>query len=53
MGLTIATTSVPGDLAAKLRAIADAGFDGIELHEPDFTGFHGDADDVRRQAHAP
>ncbi len=50
MGLTIATTSIPGDLAAKLRAIADAGFDGIELHEPDFTGYHGDADDVRRMA---
>ena len=37
--LSIATTSVPGDLATKLETIADAGFDGIELYEPDLTGF--------------
>ena len=45
MTLSIATTSVPGDLAAKLSAIAEAGFDGIELFEQDFTCFDGTAED--------
>ena len=39
MRLSIATTSVPGDLAAKLETIAGAGFTGVELYEPDLTGF--------------
>ncbi|CUI37487.1 bifunctional sugar phosphate isomerase/epimerase/4-hydroxyphenylpyruvate dioxygenase family protein [Cognatishimia activa] len=43
MSLSISTTSIPGDLREKLAAIAEAGFDGIELHEPDFTGYHGSA----------
>ncbi|MEX3007597.1 bifunctional sugar phosphate isomerase/epimerase/4-hydroxyphenylpyruvate dioxygenase family protein [Hoeflea sp. TYP-13] len=38
MRLTIATTSVPGDLPTKLETIAGAGFHGIELYEPDLTG---------------
>ena len=50
MTLSIATTSVPGDLRTKLASIAEAGFSGVELYEPDFTGFYGTADDVRKLA---
>lgn len=50
MTLAISTTSIPGDLPEKLDAIAAAGFTGIELHEPDFTGYHGRAADVARMA---
>lgn len=39
MRLSIATTSVPGDLATKLETIAGAGFTGVELYEPDLTGY--------------
>ena len=46
MTLSVATTSVPGDLARKLKTIAAAGFSGLELHEPDLTGFSGTAKDV-------
>ena len=48
MTLSIATTSVPGDLRHKLESIAAAGFHGVELHEPDFTGFDGTAEDVAK-----
>ncbi len=41
MCLSVSTTSIPGDLAEKLSAIADAGFGGVELHEPDLTAFGG------------
>lgn len=47
MTLAISTTSIPGSLADKVAAIAKAGFTGLELHEPDFTGFHGSAQDLR------
>lgn len=50
--LSIATTSVPGDLPAKLETIAAAGFNGIELYEPDLTGFAGSAREVGAQASA-
>lgn len=50
MTLCIATTSIPGDLPTKLRAIARAGFRCVELHEPDFTGFYGTASDIRSEA---
>ncbi|MEC8041782.1 MAG: TIM barrel protein, partial [Pseudomonadota bacterium] len=46
MTLAISTTSIPGSLADKVAAIAKAGFTGLELHEPDFTGFHGSAQDL-------
>ena len=48
--LSIATTSVPGDLPAKLEAIAEAGFSGAELYEPDLTGFSGTAREVAARA---
>ncbi|GAA6208452.1 sugar phosphate isomerase/epimerase and 4-hydroxyphenylpyruvate domain-containing protein [Cognatishimia sp. WU-CL00825] len=50
MSLAISTTSIPGDLGEKLNAIAEAGFSHIELHEPDFTGFHGSADELVKLA---
>jgi len=46
MRLSIATTSVPGDLATKLTTIAGAGFSGVELYEPDLTGFAGTPEEV-------
>ena len=39
MKTAIATVSISGDFAEKLSAIADAGFDGIEIFEQDFIGF--------------
>ena len=48
--LTIATTSIPGDLPTKLETIANAGFSGVELYEPDLTGFNGTAGQVADQA---
>ncbi len=50
MSLAISTTSIPGDLEEKLSVIAEAGFQAVELHEPDFTGFHGSAEDVAQMA---
>lgn len=47
MRLCMATTSVPGDLATKLETIASAGFTGVELYEPDLTGFAGTPEAVR------
>ena len=42
MKTSIATVSIAGDFREKLSAIADAGFDGIEIFEQDFIGFdHG------------
>ncbi|WP_244303464.1 bifunctional sugar phosphate isomerase/epimerase/4-hydroxyphenylpyruvate dioxygenase family protein [Roseibium sediminis] len=49
MRLSVATTSVPGDLSEKLAAISAAGFTGIELYEPDLTGFAGSPDEIRKQ----
>jgi 4-hydroxyphenylpyruvate dioxygenase len=46
MSITIATTTVSGDLVSKFDKIADAGFRNIELYEPDFIGFSGSAADV-------
>ncbi|SHE52307.1 4-hydroxyphenylpyruvate dioxygenase [Kaistia soli DSM 19436] len=39
MKTSIATVSLSGDLAEKLRAIAAAGFDGVEIFEADFLAF--------------
>ncbi|MEO7246379.1 MAG: TIM barrel protein [Rubrivivax sp.] len=41
MRRSIATVSLSGTLPQKLQAIAAAGFDGIELFEPDFTHHRG------------
>ncbi|WEX74285.1 sugar phosphate isomerase/epimerase and 4-hydroxyphenylpyruvate domain-containing protein [Sinorhizobium numidicum] len=39
MKTSIATVSLSGDLRDKLRAIAKAGFDGVEIFENDFLAF--------------
>ena len=48
--LAIASTSVPGTLFDKLEKIADAGFHGVELHEPDLVAFSGTAKDIASKA---
>ena len=50
--LALATTNVPGDLSQKLEQIASAGFSGIELFEPDLTGFAGSAEEIGKLAGA-
>src|SRR6201982_576041 len=45
---SIATVSIGGALDDKLRAIAAAGFDAVEIFEPDFTCFDRSARDVAR-----
>ena len=47
MKTSIATVSLSGDLREKLAAIANAGFDGIEIFEQDFIGFDLRPADVR------
>ncbi len=46
MFTSIASVSISGRLDAKLRAIADAGFDGVELVENDLLAYDGTARDV-------
>lgn len=46
MRRSIATVSLSGTLPQKLEAIAAAGFDGIELFEPDFTHYRGSAQEI-------
>lgn len=45
---SIATVSLSGALDEKLRAIAEAGFDGVEIFEADFLSFNGSPRDVDR-----
>jgi 4-hydroxyphenylpyruvate dioxygenase len=45
---SIATVSVSGTLDVKLRAIADARFDGVEIFENDLLSYHGTAREVGR-----
>jgi 4-hydroxyphenylpyruvate dioxygenase len=45
---SIATVSIGGTLDEKLRAIAAAGFDAVEIFENDFTCYDGSARDVAR-----
>lgn len=46
MKTSIATVSVSGNLQQKLEAIAEAGFDGIEIFEQDFIADEGSPRDV-------
>lgn len=49
MFTSIATVSISGSLDTKLRAIAEAGFDGVEIFENDLLTYDGgDARDVGR-----
>jgi 4-hydroxyphenylpyruvate dioxygenase len=43
----IATVCMPGTLADKLGAAAEAGYKGIEIFENDLTYFDGRPEDVR------
>lgn len=52
MKLSVATTSVPGDLLEKLEIISEVGFTGVELYEPDLTGFAGSPEKVGEYAKA-
>jgi 4-hydroxyphenylpyruvate dioxygenase len=45
---SIATVSLSGTLDRKLAAIAEAGYDGVEIFENDLLGFDGTAKDVGR-----
>src|SRR6201996_8023553 len=45
---SIATVSIGGAVDEKLRTIAAAGFDSVEIFENDFTSFDGSARDVAR-----
>ncbi|NTJ44726.1 sugar phosphate isomerase/epimerase and 4-hydroxyphenylpyruvate domain-containing protein [Agrobacterium larrymoorei] len=46
MKTSIATVSISGELPEKLKAIAAAGFDGVEIFENDFLAFDGSPVDV-------
>ena len=48
MQTSIATVSLSGTLDRKLIAIANAGYDGVEIFENDLLGFDGTAADVGR-----
>jgi 4-hydroxyphenylpyruvate dioxygenase len=48
MKTSIATVSISGSLEGKLRAAAEAGFDGVEIFENDLLGFSGTPRDVGR-----
>ncbi len=48
MKTSIATVSISGTLEGKLRAVADAGFDGVEIFENDLLSFPGSPRDVGR-----
>ena len=46
MKTSIATVSISGNLPEKLEAIAEAGFDGIEIFEQDFIAHDGSPREV-------
>ena len=48
MKTSIATVSISGSLESKLRAVADAGFDGVEIFENDLLGLPGQPREVGR-----
>lgn len=50
MKRAIATVCMPGSLTDKLRAAAEAGFQGVEIFENDLTYFDGRPEDVRELA---
>ena len=44
--VTLSTTSVLGDLRHRIEKISQAGFQGVELNEPDLTGNFGTAKEI-------
>ncbi|HEY4920952.1 MAG TPA: TIM barrel protein [Xanthobacteraceae bacterium] len=49
MNTSIATVCLSGDLSEKLRAIAAAGFRGVEIFESDLLSYNGTPADVARE----
>ena len=49
MKTSIATVSISGEFSNKLKAIAAAGFDGIEIFEQDFIAHDGSPSEVGKQ----
>jgi 4-hydroxyphenylpyruvate dioxygenase len=49
MQRSIATVSVSGSLPEKLQAIADAGFDGVEIFENDLLYYPGSPAEIRQR----
>lgn len=47
---SIATVCLSGTLEQKLRASADAGFDGVEIFEPDFTASRSSPEQIAEMA---
>lgn len=50
MKTSIATVTISGELPEKLEAIAQAGFDGVEIFENDFLAYDGSPAEVGRMA---
>ncbi|ALC04923.1 sugar phosphate isomerase/epimerase [Corynebacterium deserti GIMN1.010] len=50
MRTSVATVCLSGTLAEKLRAAADAGFDGVEIFEQDLTVSPHSAEQIRQRA---
>ena len=50
MRKSIATVSLGGKLTDKLEAIAAAGFDGVEIFEPNLLSYQGAAREIGRYA---
>src|SRR4029450_10124532 len=48
MRTSIATVSLSGSWEGKIRAVAEAGFDGVEIFENDLLGFPGSPREVGR-----
>lgn len=48
---SIATVSMSGTLPEKLQAVAEAGFDGVEIFENDLLYFNGTPSDIRDMCH--
>ena len=47
MKTSIATVSISGSLVEKLHACADAGFDGVEIFEPDLIASDHSPEEIR------
>src|SRR4029079_8671727 len=47
MKTSIATVSISGSLTEKLHACADAGFDGVEIFEPDLIASDHSPEEIR------
>ena len=53
MRTSIATVSLSGSLTQKLHACAEAGFDGVEVFEPDLVASEQSPEEIRALATRP